>query len=166
MSVEDAAQKLIDTSTLQLLDAIMRWAVALAGWVMAIWGWRVRGRQTREIADNTEINKAIDAALERIEKLEEVAILFWKDPDAPILPAQVSSAVDACTFYTQQLVSLHPQRELPIKLLADVRKQATTNMEHEDRGLDHQRARISKLVRITGRLKREPVYKKHRLIKK
>ena len=115
----------IETSTLQTLDSVMRWLVALAGWGMALWGWKVRGRQSREIADNAEINKAIDAALDRIEKLEETAILFWKDPDAAIVPVQVNSAVDACIFYTQQLISLHPSRELPTELLSELRKQVT-----------------------------------------
>jgi hypothetical protein len=144
----------------------MRWLVALAGWGMALWGWKVRGRQSREIADNAEINKAIDAALDRIEKLEETAILFWKDPDAAIVPVQVNSAVDACIFYTQQLISLHPSRELPTELLSELRKQVTTDIETETRGFDYQRTRISRLVRMTGKLKRQPVYKKHSLIKK
>jgi len=157
---------IIEASTLQTLDSLMRWLVALTGWGMALWGWRVRGRQSREIADHAEVNKAIDAALERIERLEDISISFWKDPDAPIVPAQVGAAVDSCIFYTQQLISLHPSRELPSTLFVEVRKQITTNMEHEARGLDHQRTRISRLVRMTGKLKREPVYKKHSLTKK
>ncbi|AYP29019.1 hypothetical protein AS1_39 [Marinobacter phage AS1] len=154
------------SSSLQVADAIMRWLVALAGWAVALWGWRVRGRQTREIADNTETNKAIDVALVKIEELEEIAVEYWKDTDSKIVPAQLSSAVANCIFFTQQISSLSSQREIPYKDFAEVRKSVTLNMEHEERGFEKQRSRISRIVRLIGRLKRAEIYQKKSFIKK
>ncbi|ERS12551.1 hypothetical protein Q673_02760 [Marinobacter sp. EN3] len=151
---------------LQVLDAIMRWIVALAGWGIALLGWRVRGRQTREIADNAEINKSIEAALGKIEEMEAVAVEFWKDADSKIVPAQLTSSVVNCTFYTQQICKLSPSREFPAKAFAEVRKSVTMNMEHSDRGVDAEKARISRMVRQIAKLKREPIYQKQYLLKK
>ena len=155
-----------EATGLQILDSAMRWFVALAGWGVALWGWRVRGRQTREIADNTEINKAIDAALEKIEQLEQLAVEYWKDSESKIVPAQLSSAVANCVFYTQQISTLSSNREVPYKDFAEVRKSVTLNMEHEDRGFDKQKTRISRMVRLIARLKRADVYRKKSFIKK
>lgn len=151
---------------LQILDAGMRWFVALAGWGVALWGWKVRGRQTREIADNTEINRSIDACLQKIDELEQLSIDFWKDCDSKIVPAQLSSAVANCTFYTQQIAQLSPNRVFPSKAFVEVRKSITLNMEQEARGFDQQKSRISKIVRVIVRLKRQPIYEKSNFSKK
>lgn len=150
----------MEQTSVSAIETGMRWLVALAGWVFAWVMWKARSQQVRKITDNTEVNKAIDTTLEKIEKLEDLVISFWRDSDGDLVPDQVSSAISTCAFYTRQITLLQPDRQFPIKELAEVRKTATMNMEHEERGIDQQRQRIGRFVKTLAKLRRAEVYEK------
>jgi hypothetical protein len=149
-----------EASSVSVLENLMRWLVALAGWFFAWFMWKARSKQIRKITDNTEVNKAIDTSLDKIEKLEDLVIAFWRDKDGEVVPEQLTSAISNCAFYTRQITNLQPSRPFPTKELAEVRKSATMNMEQATRGIDQQRQRLGRFVRTLAKLRRAEVYEK------
>ncbi len=138
----------------------MRWVVALGGWGVALWLWRLRREQAKRIADHTEINKAIDTALEQVEKFENLAILFWSDPESKILSQQLSSSMSTCAFYAMQISRLSSERAYPAKELSDVRRTATLNMEQEKRGIALQKNRLGRFVTYIAKLRKAEIFQK------
>lgn len=149
-----------DASWLSVAEFVMRWIVSLGGWGVAFLLWNLRREQARRIADHTEINKAIDAALEQIEKFEGVAIQFWSDSESRTLPQQITSSMTTCAFYVRQISRLSDEREYPVKELSDVRRAATLNMEQDDRGIEHQRERLGRIVTYIAKLRKAEILQK------
>lgn len=149
-----------DPNWLTIAEFFMRWVVALIGWVVALWLWKLRREQARRMADHTEVNKAIDAALEQVGRFECLALQFWSDAESKILPEQISSGMAACTFYTMQIVHLSEEREYPSKALSDMRRAATLNMEQEKRGIDSQKERLGRFVKLVAKLRKSEVFRK------
>lgn len=138
----------------------MRWIVALGGWGVAFLLWKLRRDQAKRIADHVEVNKAIDSALEQIEKFEISVLEFWSNPESKILPEQLASQMAACAFYSGQITNLCPGREYPSKELLDVRRSATMNMEHERRGLESQKNRLGRFVKLAAKLRKSDLFQK------
>jgi len=158
--VNEFAATCSDTGWLSVAEFVMRWVVALGGWGVAFFLWNLRREQARRIADHTEINKAIDSALEQIEKVEDLVIQFWSDSESKILPQQITSNMTTCAFYVRQISRLSNEREYPSKELSDVRRAATLNMEQDERGIDHQRERLGRIVTYIAKLRKAEILQK------
>lgn len=154
------AEECSSANWLPILEFTMRWFVALVGWGVALWLWKLRREQARRIADNTEINKAIDAALEQLNEFEELVIEFWSDPESKTLPEQIMSKMTTCVFYTMQISRLSSDRDYPALAISGVRRTATLNMEQEEREISKQKERLGRFVRLMAKLRKSDIFHK------
>lgn len=164
MSLEEALNHVPelgeDLQWIIVVEFVMRWVVALGGWFVAFWLWKLRRDQAKRIADHVEVNKAIDSALEQIEKFESLVLEFWSDPESKVLPEQLASSMAACSFYSGQIKNLCSIRTYPSKELLDVRRAATMNMEQDKRGLDSQKGRLGRFVKLVVKLRKVDLFQK------
>src|SRR5690554_891909 len=158
--LEGVVEACSDPHWTTIAEFVMRWVVALGGWGVAFFLWKLRRDQAKRIADHVEVNKAIDSALEQIEKFETSVLEFWSDPQSKILSEQLASHMAACAFYSSQIKNLCLVREYPSKELLDVRRTATMNMEQESRGLDSQKNRLGRFVKLVAKLRKADIYQK------
>lgn len=147
-------------SWLNIFESVMRWVFAFGGWGVAFLLWKFRKEQARRIADHAEVSRAIDTALDQLEKFESLVIEFWSDSDSRVIPQQLSSSMATCIFYIMQVSRLSPNREYPASNILSVRKNATLNMEQDSRGFNEQRDRLARFVSSMAKLRKSGLFHK------
>ncbi|RRW41000.1 MULTISPECIES: hypothetical protein [Pseudomonas] len=105
--------------------------VGLIGFFMTNNGWKV----SRELAKKKDQHDAIDKTLKAINDFEDAAISFWTDKDTKISLHQILVLHRRMMLSFKQLCVLIDQ-ELPVAVLAELRRIATLDAETSSRPLD------------------------------
>lgn len=145
------------------LESAMKWGFTLIGWGVAAWGWRVSGKQARDIQQKLETNKCIDTALTKLDQFEELVIDFYTKPDHPVVYQQLTAGMQRCSHSINQIGQLRGSNTPPYQQILSVRKLATLDADSADRGFEKNAERIAQFVQAMSRLRASKTFTKESL---
>lgn len=115
--------------------------IGTVGFVTTFIGWRIRGKQARELAIKKDVHDTIDKAIAALYELEDLTYSFWADPESKIRLDQILAKHRRLTKILEQLQKLR-SFEMPTKEIALLRRHATLDAESETRPLPSRSIRL------------------------
>lgn len=125
--------------------------LGLGGYIISSLGWRVQGRQARELACKQDIHSSIDRCHAALTLFEDAVFSYWTDAHSSIRLDQLLSYHRRCIIALRQLHTLAPF-DMPDVTLGELRKQATLDAESAERPLPLSSLRLKKFSRAMSKI--------------
>jgi len=125
--------------------------LGLGGYIISSLGWRVQGRQARDLACRQDIHSSIDRCHAALTVFEDAVFSYWTENDSPVRLDQLLSYHRRCIIALRQVHKLDPF-VMPDETLGELRKQATLDAESAERPLPLNSLRLKKFSRAMSKI--------------
>lgn len=125
----------------------------LGGWLLTVYGWKIRYRQSLKLLEKKELNSAIETALEELKELESQVIDYWLNKETNLLPDQIIISAKRLTTALKQVKNLDTSRAFPADLMAKTRRYSTLDIETKKNCIENNRSQVAMFLKVSQTLR-------------